>query len=481
MAAQNITAAVDDAVDDPLLLFGHLIPLGGGGKDTPLLTNSTTQLLSLPASFGRAELLEPYAKKKCSDCRHIEKDNNEEKKKKPTAAVIGLCQFCQSIQSLAKFISRRDFLNFSYDGASKDQQHRQLVLTVSARNTAKLVRVSSTRLKYNNNKVTEQNTKDGMVQMMVNDGDVVSICWYQRSDGGGTSSKELKPLIQFRVYKYPNHAASKEDDHVSIHKNHIEQTSVRDGDLKAGSGFSSEAHLNTNNTPNKDGDGLLFRPDDGISKRERDSQESSEEEEESAPLSLPSKFLASSSKSYSFDSQLHSASPPKAILHAAACSDVSSQKRKTPPQTWDATSSSFATTKTPKKSNVQAPNHGGNDRSANKDNIPLSSLSYDQLLQLRDQSTTSTSSSTSLRHNVLSLALALSSNASAYDSNFLKEIQDFRTPAKTGRDQANDEGSGNKNGDSKNSVGTEANTRQWMPRLLQGTEMILNKKSNDKK
>ena len=86
-----------------------------------------------------------------------------------------------------------------------------------------------------------------------------------------------------------------------------------------------------------------------------------------------------------------------------------------------------------------------------------------------------------LRKNVLSLALALSSNASAYDSNFMKGIQDFQTPAKARKIQAGYEGSGTVNSDSKNSAGARTNPRQWMPRLLQGTEIILKKKSSDKK
>lgn len=475
-----MAAAAQHSPDAAAFLFGYLIPMGSDDKDTPPLPNSTTQLLSLPGTYGRAELLEPYAKKKCSYCRQMKKEKEE---KKAAAAVIGLCHVCQSIRTLAKFISRKDFLNFSYDDDGKQQQKRQLVLTVPAKNTTQLVRVLSPTLNYN--KVSEQKTEDGMVRMAVNDGDIISICWYQAGDNN-TSSKELKPLIQFRVVKCLEAGKSvlTKDVDEAVQKN-TEELSVRGGDLKAGSDFMSESNLNAT-TDNKDDKSMIFRPNDESSKRnetsrsddcdENGSQESSEEEEEeSAPLSLPSKFLASSSKSFSFDSQLHSASPPKSILHAVADNCSSSQKRKTPPQTGDEASSSFATTKTPKKSNVKSPNHRGNDGAANKETIPLSSLSYDQLLQLRDDSITST---TSLRHNVLSLALALTSNASAYDSNFLKEIQDFHTPAKN---QAVNEGSGSKSSGSKNIEGAEANSRQWMPRLLQGTEIILNKKSNDKK
>jgi len=475
MAAQIVSSSAAP-------LFGHLIPLGTEQNDNlSLRTTAKTQLLSLPGSFGRAELLEPFVKKKCPNCRHIKEEVEEMKRNQvaaPAAAAIGLCHFCLSVQSLAKFIARKEFLNFTYVGGSTEQQHRQLVLTVSARNSAKLVRVTSTR-PNDNNEVREEKTEDGMFRMLVNDGDVVSICWYQTIDSS-TSSKELKPLIQFCVFKCVKTEDSilTNDDDVVVQKKHnIGKALILEGDLKAGSGCSNESHLNNNLVHNKDEVGLVnTRSEEGRSDNynENDSQQSSEEEEESAPLSLPSKFLALSSKSYSFDSQLLSASPPKASLHAATDTFAYSRKRKTPPQTGDATNSSFTTSKTPKKSNVQATNRPG--RVANNDTAALPSLSYDQLLQIRDQSTT-----TSLRHNVLSLALALGSNASAYDSNFLKEIQDFRTPAKARQNHAGDEGYGKMNNDSKKTASAEGNTRQWMPRLLQGTEIILNKNSNDKK
>ncbi len=479
MAAQIVSSSAAPS------LFGHLIPLGteqNQNDKLSLRTKAKTQLLSLPGSFGRAELLEPFVKKKCPNCRHIKKeveDRQRNQEAAPSAAVIGLCHFCLSVQSLAKFIPRKEFLNFTYNGGSTEQHHRQLVVTVSARNSAKLVRVTSTR-PNDNNEVREEKTEDGMLRMLVNDGDVVSICWYQTSDSS-TSSKKLKPLIQFCVFKCVKTEDSilTNDDDVVVQKKHnIEKALILEGDLKAGSGYSNESHLNNNLLHNKDEVGLVnTRSEEGRSENynENDSQQSSEEEEESAPLSLPSKFLASSSKSYSFDSQLLTASAIKASLHAATDAFACSRKRKTPPQTGDATNSSFTTSKTPKKSNVQATNHGGSDREANSDTAALSTLSYDQLLQMRDQSTT-----TSLRHNVLSLALALGSNASAYDYNFLKEIQDFRTPAKARQNHAGDEGYDKMNSDSKKTASAEGNTRQWMPRLLQGTEIILNKNSNDK-
>lgn len=462
--------------------FGHLIPLGDGNETLPL-PDSTTTLLSLPGSFGRTELLQPYSKMKCSTCRHIKK---EAEKEKSAANVILLCHVCQSIQSFAKFIPRENFLNFAYqsDDDSSKQQQRRLVMTVSGRNTAKLVQVSSPRC-LNSIMVGGQTIQDGMI-MTVNDCDIISLCWYLNGSDN-ISSKELKPLIRFRVAKCSKTAdpiLSKKVD--SPLQKKIEQTQIiLCGGLKADDRdyLTNESHRSAD-THNEAEPCVIFSLDDATNHcrneaNKSNGQESSQEEEESAPLSLPSKFLGSSSKSFSFDSPLYSVSPPKATSHAAAknCS-TSSEKRKTPPPTGDATKSSFSTSKTPKKSNVKAPNQRSNDETL-KETIPLSSLSYDQLLQLRDQSTAS--SSTSLRQRVLSLALALNSNASTYDSNFLREVSDFTAPAKTTRKSFSDEGSsGSKVSNSKNCAGGEAITTQWMPRLLQGTNIVLKKKSNEK-
>ena len=447
--------------------FGYLIPLAPANdkNDMSPLQDSMTQLLAIPGSFGRAVLLEPYAKKRCPNCRKTKEDEDGKKD-----CGGGLCQFCQSLQSLAKFIPRKDFLNFSPPGSSEEQEMQSLVLTFPTKNTAKLVSVSSAALEHNVT-VSEQKTGDGI---KVSDGDVVSICWYQKSNTN-PPSKGLRPLIRYRVYKCEEIANSDSaaDDSETVQKKVVDNHS-RNDDHKVKPNDDT-------NEKNEGNEGLKFHLKDENSKRvevgksngcnENGSQESSEEElEESAPLSLPSNFMASYSKSFSFDSQLQSTSPPKVIINAAVGSSASSLKRKTPPQTEDATFFSFTTTKTPKKSNVIT--HVGGEESAVR-TMPLTSLSYNELVQLRDQSTTSSSSS--LRHNVLSLALALTSNASAYDSNFMNGIKDFHTK------QTGKEASIKKDNASKSSRDTNADTGQWMPRLLHGTEVILNKKSHDNK
>ena len=454
-------------------VFGSLVPLvvgGGDGDDNnnntlPLPnSNSSTQLMTLPGTFGRTELLQPYAKMKCPHCRQIKKENE---KRKSDAAAIDLCRVCQSIQSMSKFLPRKDFLNFGYqnnDGDGKPQ--RELLMTVSGRNAADLVQISS--MHQNDRKVSKQKP------MIVNDGDIISICWYQRG-GDITSFKDPKPLIQFRVMKCTE-AVGATGVKTNIDELTVQKKIATVDEYSVTEITKRSQHDNNTNISNE----VIFRPcehatnfrdnnKEGIKSGQESSQE---EEEESAPLSLPSKFLASSSKSFSFDSQIHSTtSPPKSIFQSTSDDNcTSSQKRKTPPQTGDATNSSFSTSKTPKKSNINR----GNDEPT-KETVMLSSLSYDQLLQIRDQS------SKPLRKHVLSLALALTSNASAYDSNFIREIQDFQTPGKTGR-KSNDNnnhnqvdivGSGSKSESNKDGESAGANTEKWIPRLLQGTKVCL--------
>jgi hypothetical protein len=470
-------------------IFGRLVPLvvgGGDGDDNnnntlPLPnSNSSTQLMTLPGTFGRTELLQPYAKMKCPHCRRIKKENE---KRQSDAAAIELCRVCQSIQSMSKFLPRKDFLNFGYQNNDGDgKPRRELLMTVSGRNTADLVQISS--MHQSDRKVSKQRNQEGIVTMIVNDGDIISICWYQRG-GDITSFRDPKPLIRFRVMKCTEAVGATgvktNIDELTVQK----KNATFDENVEADTAKITKRpqHDNNTNISNE----VIFRPSEhatnfrdnnkeGIKSRSQESsqessQEEEEEEEESAPLSLPSKFLASSSKSFSFDdSQLHSTtSPPKSIFQSTSDDNcTSSQKRKTPPQTGDATNSSFSTSKTPKKSNINR---------SNDETVTLSSLSYDQLLQIRDQS------SKPLRKNVLSLALALTSNASAYDSNFIQEIQDFQTPGKEGR-KSNDNnnnihnqvaivGSGSKSESNKDSESAGANTEKWIPRLLQGTKVRL--------
>ncbi|KAL3782554.1 hypothetical protein ACHAWO_000754 [Cyclotella atomus] len=91
--------------------------------------------------------------------------------------------------------------------------------------------------------------------------------------------------------------------------------------------------------------------------------------------------------------------------------------------------------------------------------VPMSSLTYDQLRQLHEKSSgINTEQHASVRNAVLSLTLALTSNASAWDSSFINAYNE------------------------KESMKEESSRKhkRWMPRLLHGTDIILHQRELDK-
>ncbi|KAL9182507.1 hypothetical protein ACHAXT_013159 [Thalassiosira profunda] len=182
-----------------------------------------------------------------------------------------------------------------------------------------------------------------------------------------------------------------------------------------------------------------------------------EEESESAPLTLPSQFLASYSKS--FDSMEKTPSQPvkgsEQQRKASTNLDTpqkSNQGRKRSHNEMDTEDEAKDTT-TPKKSNVSGSTANSNS------SVLISSLSYDQLVQIRKESAPKdTDEHPSVRHSVLSLTLALTSNASSWDATFLRECNadgDRKDMAKPGNGDAAQQNAG----------------QRWMPRLLQGTQV----------
>jgi hypothetical protein len=165
-----------------------------------------------------------------------------------------------------------------------------------------------------------------------------------------------------------------------------------------------------------------------------------EDETESAPLTLPSRFLASYSNSFSFESVENSPS----IAHASSGADISECIGPTTPQKhYNYMESIEAADNTPKKSNITI-------EDKKYKSVSMSSLSYNQLVQLHKEATPPSiinETSPSLRRTVLSLTLALTSNVSIYDSYFLNDC----------------------NAEAEEMLPKQG--RQWMPRLLQGTHI----------
>ena len=226
----------------------------------------------------------------------------------------------------------------------------------------------------------------------------------------------------------------------------------------------------------------------------KDDIDEEEEDEDSAPLTLPSRFLSSNSNSFSFDSMEPTSPPSQSSANATviATIDIDSkyisqncdvttlvntnndvftkettkEDRMLPSMT---TSSGGTAMDTPKKSNVKS----GREMIS----VPITSLSYDQLVQLHEEIThpifsamkPSSSSSPSLRHTVLSLTLALTSKASSYHQStlLLEEI---------GNAHSTNERADTTNDGRRTSYAEQPKSSQhWMPRLLLGTRINLQK------
>mmetsp|Transcript_16999 Transcript_16999/g.30758 ORF Transcript_16999/g.30758 Transcript_16999/m.30758 type:complete len:183 (+) Transcript_16999:274-822(+) len=143
----------------------------------------------------------------------------------------------------------------------------------------------------------------------------------------------------------------------------------------------------------------------------------------------------------------------------------------------------------PKKSNVT----NADAKTTTSSSAPISSLSYDQLVRLHEDTNPSSnnnstvmqqpaSSSSSLRHAVLSLTLALTSNASSWDSNFIKDCNTVAAAVVEHPNHVNIMTGVNKL-EHDDLVIIPPMTRhtakqRWMPRLLRGTRVMLQKEED---
>jgi len=508
-----------------------------GGHQTPL-----PKPLKLPGKFGREELLRPFSKV-CPTCS----SRGRRRRKNGGASKDGddgrqrLCTICLSIQSLAKFIPRKEFWCFSYpergNDDDDDDRRRRVQLAISGRDTVRLVRIVSS----GGGVVTSLDDENDPLLLELHDGDIVSLLWHNvQRDGDGAmdyASSALEPLVQFRLAiincETPRVAAGDYflDNQVGVSllidpSNAIEENRARriqgnrhetENDHEKGSQDrdvdnqnDAEKHATHDNKDHfssssssldeehqfnigsfvrnvtKEEDimvrgncvrdargkyGDVFREskserkvDNGRSEQTANgtgddacvesikSSSCDEGESGSAPLSLPSRFLASYSKSFSFDSAEKSPSVShtssgfniaECVWHSTPQKSNLTRKRKF----YDDMESSEAAN-TPKKSNVTIA-----DKYAS---VSISSLSHDQLIQLQKEATPpdfTEQTSPSLRRIILSLTLKLTSKASSYDSNFMNDCRAEANliPPKQGR--------------------------QWIPRLLRGTQIKTNCKN----
>lgn len=548
----------------------HLVPLlspGTNHNDAGVMI--VERRLDLPGSFGRMELLKPVLSSSCRACSVVNSLNDGNKggggggsssipchQPPPLTARQRrkCCQTCASIKSMAKFIPRTNFLNFTYpDADGRDQNANSnnlndegggrkrkwcnkkgmLLLTISGENASRLVRITSTsasppfsRMRSSSPSLSTTTTR--VVEMKV--GDIISLLWHRNGlncdDSAAmndypSSSAVLEPLIHYRLVWNDEEDGTIDDDETDANTiiggdNHpfllglanqedddgeIRMTSDGGGDIQimvdARSALSN--NIGCDNDKENESEQHSDRSEEEIVRGEQpiddmdndskgscnidhdcDANDDSEDEDESAPLTLPSRFLSSYSNSFSFDSiEKVSPSQPSAntstvaididaniLNHATTKTEVECTGGETHGDNMPLMDPNISgTMDTPKKTNVTT------TLRESMVSVPITSLSYDQLVQIHEEMThpifsaTKKSSSSSsppppsIRHTVLSLTLALTSNvSSSYQSNTLREHPT------------------NKRSNSK-VVEMETNTssdqkklpQHWMPRLLLGT------------
>jgi hypothetical protein len=190
------------------------------------------QPLKIPGSYGRFDLLKPFVKV-CPTCsRGCRRNNNLALKRicGPSSTPI-LCTICSSIQSMAKFIPRKEFWNFSYININTtplppiliDEQllvnktssttttTATVQLDIVGKEAMKLVRIISSSNIGNPSAEERRSINDDNVQCVkLNEGDIVSLLWC--TDSGlndkadeeehvDYSSSNLEPLIQFQLVR----------------------------------------------------------------------------------------------------------------------------------------------------------------------------------------------------------------------------------------------------------------------------------------
>jgi hypothetical protein len=181
---------------------------------------------------------------------------------------------------------------------------------------------------------------------------------------------------------------------------------------------------------------------------------------ESAPLTLPMHFYPS--ESFSYDSSQNSSSLTQHKSTIKSERDVTSSQT-TPQKSNISMKRKFQDSKGDEpligaKSSVQSDfEKEATSPRCSEFTIPISSLSYNQLQHLHQETNDiNNQEQSSVRNAVLSLTLALTSHASAWDSSFLiacnEKVANQKNPVRQGG--------------------------KWIPRLLEGTEIAVQKKNS---
>lgn len=393
------------------------------GHLQPLLLHGETDgyLLPIPGSYGREALIRPYLDS-CPCRRRSGREND--------ALKISRCANCKSVRSLAPFIPRNDLLRFSF---ADDMNSNRVLLEVSGNNSMQIVHL--------NRQGVSPSTSNQDSCVVIHHGDEISLHWevlgLATSDDGDSNEQ---PLVRFRVVRIqPNPNGVSQNVEKEKRQKFQSLDNHNNIEIESDNRVTSDIdELNVSMCHNESISQVVMADDDR--------HEESPTQGESAPLTMPLHFNDVSSRSCSYESKnIHDFDPT---------SEWQEEREVTSSQT------------TPQKCNtsVKRKFEDKNNRSLHSEyrieteetqqtpqiSVPIASLSYNELQRLKQESNDTSSKQHSLvRNAILSLTLALTSNASAWDSSFLDAC---------------------KNEDSKKEVRLEQ-TEKWIPRLLQKTRI----------
>lgn len=406
----------------------------------PILSEKAYEYsIPLPGSYGREALIRPYL----DSCRC-----------RKTKTSTPRCQNCTSVRSLATYIPRKDLLCFSNADASNI-----LKLDISGNNSMQIVHL---------NQILSPNTKDPVETVVVHHGDEISLHYEGLGNvslmGNAVSDSDSgisQSLVRFRVVRVePANDANQTFDGKGKHH---DSTATADEERKTirnrGIGYDEECKQNVrdhvesitildnsseylnNDTVTDKGQKTNTNSDIKSIPQNSDSQDEVETptQVESAPLTMPH-FHAESFRSFGSNDNEHESQNQieQNVTYSQTTPQKSNINTKRKYEEYEkintATISDFET-------KVASEKHS-------QISLPISSLSYNQLHQLHQESYDETMES-SVRNAVLSLTLALTSNASSWDSSFLKACND-----KDGKKE-------------------ESLQQKWMPRLLHRTQLTI--------
>lgn len=496
----------------------------------PLLRNDANEVgnrqshdLVLPGSFGREELIRPFL----DTCTCRIRSNSVGGKNGLSPSKMRRCEYCNRVRSLATFIPRKNLLRFSY--SSSNGNSNGLIVEISGNNAAQIVHLHAAAIEKGGDGASLIARDDSLVVVHDSDEITLhwdTVISSHAIDASPEASTEPS-LVRFRIVRssheksseaawiHPrrlrhvdNNAGDTERDAINqdqIHSvipplcagekipsvnedlinvnaddKHVLQSSLCLNDAKNEAASDAKLPCETIGTHKELGhmldeksstDEVIDTYGESPSLDENDSDRNSHTEEESAqtesaPLTLPVNFLASSSRSFSGGSSPQTMPSPTRHNSQVRMEGDSQVSGHTTPQTSNLsvkrkfTSECYNELSTIDKASLTSTILEEGPKECCKIAVPISSLTSNQLRRLhRESYDISNGDQSSVRKAALALTLALTSDASAWNLSFMKEY------GETGR--------------RKEGPNETYQTQKWMPRLLRGTTIVMHKHDVD--